>query len=71
MQTRHEIWLTLQNDELFVENLIDCVRLSNTSAEPDSFNVDFLPRHLPALRELVLKLEAVQDLQRLREGAPA
>ena len=71
MQARREIWFTLENDdELYVNGFVDCVRLSNSSAKVDSFNIDLLPCHLPALRELILGLEAVQDLQRLREGVP-
>ena len=60
-----------EEDDLSICSLTTYVNLSDAGAGPEQLNVEFMPCHLPALRELVLKLEAVQALQRQREEAPA
>ena len=70
MRTQHRFDLD-ENDDLIVTQHTDRVSLFNSNVEPVNFALQFRPCHLPVIRELILKLEALQDKQRKREEVPA
>lgn len=68
MQTRFAYTFDLDDkDSLSVCKHSHFVNLTTLSFNPGNFNIRFRPIHLPALRELVLELEELQDMQRQEE----
>ena len=61
MQTTREKHFRLdESDKLSICRLQNSVNLTNHDAM-EIFNIEFLPCHLPEIRELVLELETLQQ----------
>lgn len=68
MQTTHEFIFQLNDDDvLSVCGLNDSVGLSTVCCGQTDFRIDFRPRHLLELRELIIELEALQVNQQQQE----